>query len=215
MIAMTETEGVIKYQLDFQSTPVRHYAKYAELNVWRSLLKKLELIGQDPRRYDGLGFGNLSFRIEQSIQFVITGSQTGGLDHLTGNHYCTILAADPFNNLIKAEGAVRPSSEALTHASLYLADQNINAVVHAHSPHIWQQYEALGLPAIPETIQYGTPAMARAVMDLCQPSKHLPQALIVMLGHEDGIIAFGESITSASLAVIKALAAALQLANPD
>jgi L-ribulose-5-phosphate 4-epimerase len=209
---MAEQEGVIKYRLDYRPAPASNYPELAELNAWRSILYRLGLIGQDPQRYGGLGFGNLSFRLDHTRQFVITGSQTGGLEHLTPDHYCRILHADAEQNHIIAEGANRPSSEALTHAAVYEASQKIQAVIHIHSPIIWRYYQALALPAVAGDIRYGTPAMATAVLDLFRQERLVEISLFVMLGHEDGVVAFGDSIAEASQTLIKTLASALRLA---
>lgn len=210
---MTELEGIIKYRLDYQPSQACYYPEFAELNAWRAILHRLDLIGQDAHRYDGLAYGNISFRLENTRQFVITGSQTGGLSHLTNDHFSKILFADTQQNHIVAEGAIKPSSEALTHAAVYQADSRVKAVVHAHSPMIWQQYQALALPAIDAGIRYGTQAMATAVLNLFKNNRLTEKPLFVMLGHEDGIVAFGNSISEASQILIRTLAAAIQAAE--
>lgn len=210
---MTEQEGVIKYRLDYQPCAARQYPEYAELNAWRSILFRLGLIGQDAQRYGGLAYGNISFRLGDTRQFIITGSQTSGLASLTNNHYSTILSAEPSQNHIVATGAMKPSSEALTHAAVYAASHNVKAVVHVHSPMIWQHYQALALPTIDAKIQYGTQAMAEAVLNLFAWNVLDEMPICVMLGHEDGIVAFGDSIADASLVLIKALALAMEIAS--
>lgn len=208
---ITEQEGVIKYRLDYQLGGPRNYREVAELNAWRTILYQLGLIGQDAERYEGLAFGNVSFRLDNTLQFVITGSQTSGLMRLTNEHCCTILSADPVRNHIVAEGAIRPSSEALTHAAVYAASSEVKAVVHVHSPIIWQHYKALALPAIDSTIRYGTQEMAEAVLQLFSCNLPSEKPLFVMLGHEDGIVSFGDSIADASQVLIRVLALAMQI----
>lgn len=210
---MKAQEGVIKYRLDYQPGTPRDYPEYAELNAWRTILFQLGLIGQDCERYEGLAFGNVSFRLDNSRQFVITGSQTSGLMRLTNAHFSTVLSADSSRNHIIAEGAIKPSSEALTHAAVYAASNEVNAVVHVHSPAIWQHYQALGLPAIDPAIQYGTPAMAEAVLALFAGNRLSEKPVFVMLGHEDGIVSFGDSIADASQVLIRTLALAMQIAS--
>jgi hypothetical protein len=208
---MTEQEGVIKYRLDYKPGTPHEYPEIAELNAWRTILFQLGLIGQDSGRYDGLAFGNVSFRLDNTRQFVITGSQTSGLMRLTCEYCCTILSADPSRNYIVAEGAVKPSSEALTHAAVYTANSEVKAVVHVHSPIIWRHYKSLALPAIDSSIQYGTPAMAEAVLALFARNLLSEIPLFVMLGHEDGIVSFGNSIANASQVLIRTLALAMQI----
>jgi ribulose-5-phosphate 4-epimerase/fuculose-1-phosphate aldolase len=210
---VTEQEGVIKYRLDYQPCAPRHYPEYAELNAWRSILFQLGLIGQDAHRYGGLAYGNISFRLGDTQQFIVTGSQTGGLASLTNDHFSTILSAEPSQNHIVATGAIKPSSEALTHAAVYAASQDVKAVVHVHSPIIWQHYQSLALPAIDATIRYGTQAMAEAVLNLFTRNELAEKPIFVMLGHEDGIVAFGDSVADAGLVLIRTLALAMQIAS--
>lgn len=208
---MNEQEGVIKYRLDYYPAAPREYPEIAELNAWRTILYQLGLIGQDSGRYGGLAFGNASFRLDNSAHFVITASQTSGLIRLDNTHYSTILSADPGRNHIIAEGAMKPSSEALTHAAVYAASEKVKAVVHVHSPIIWQQYESLSIPAIDSAIRYGTQEMAEAVLHLFARNLLNENPIFVMLGHEDGVVAFGGSIADASQALIRTLALAMQI----
>lgn len=206
-----EPEGVIKYQLDFRLAETGDYPQFAELNGWRTILMQLGLIGQEPSRYGGLGFGNISFRLDNSASFVITGSQTGALKQLSKTHFSTVLSVDTARNHILAEGETKPSSEALTHAAVYKASNKFKAVVHAHSPDIWRNHAALNLAAIPKDIPYGTPEMAAAVAELFATGKLNAQPVFVMLGHEDGVIAYGHSITGASLVLVRLYAKALTI----
>jgi ribulose-5-phosphate 4-epimerase/fuculose-1-phosphate aldolase len=208
---VTEQEGVIKYRLDYQPCAPRYYPEYAELNAWRSILYRLGLIGQDPLRYGGLAYGNISFRLGNTPQFIITGSQTSGLTRLSNDNYSTVLSAEPSQNHIVATGAIKPSSEALTHAAVYDASHDVKAVVHVHSPIIWQHYQALALPTIDATIQYGTQAMAEAVLALFARNVLTEKPIFVMLGHEDGIVAIGDSIADASMVLIRTLALAMEI----
>ncbi|MBE0437928.1 MAG: class II aldolase/adducin family protein, partial [Methylomicrobium sp.] len=56
---MQEQEGVIKFRFDHQSRPIDQAISLSSLNAWRSILFKLGLIGRDPARYGGLGYGNI------------------------------------------------------------------------------------------------------------------------------------------------------------
>ncbi|WP_054772642.1 class II aldolase/adducin family protein, partial [Methylogaea oryzae] len=178
---MTEQEGVIKYRLDYRAAPAAAVPGFAELNAWRSVLFRLGLIGQDPARYGGLGYGNLSLLLDGG-GFCVTGTQTGHLPHLAKEQYVRVLRADPAGNYLQAEGPVPPSSEALTHAAVYGASPTARCVAHGHSPEIWRLAERLGLPTVAAGIAYGTPAMAEAVSALVAADP--AQGVIAMLGHE-------------------------------
>lgn len=212
---MHEQEGVIKYQLKHTHAVLTNDLPLAEINAWRSILYKLHLIGQDPCRYGGLGYGNLSQRINPaSQQFIISSTQTGHLEHLTRHDYCVITHASPENNTIDALGECQPSSEALTHASVYAQYASIQAVIHVHSPEIWRQTQALNLAHTAATIPYGTPEMAEAVARLLQDPLTKQSALFTMLGHEDGVISFGNSLAEAGRVLVNVLVRALMIANP-
>ena len=208
---MSDVEGVIKYCLDHTQQAINLNYSIAPLNAWRKILFKLDLIGQDSDRYDGLGFGNISQRINKiSHQFVITGSQTGMFDSITLEHMALVLESDIQQNCLSSIGFYQPSSESLTHASLYQLDMNINAVIHVHSPTIWRHTKILQLPYISAEIPYGTVQMANEVTRLYHSGLLNETSLFTMLGHEDGVVAIGETLEAAALKVIGYLALSLQ-----
>ena len=192
---MKEQEGVIKYQLEHTQKPINEKFSFCEINAWRTIIFRLDLIGQDPERYENLGFGNISQRLDaKSRQFIITGSQTGHIEHLSPEHYCLVVKADPHKNRIESRGHHEPSSESLTHASIYAQDSGIKAVIHAHSPEIWGNTAALRLPRCLPTFAYGTVEMALAVEQLFQSGDVRQISLFTLLGHEDGVVSFGRNI---------------------
>ncbi|MFK5950313.1 MAG: class II aldolase/adducin family protein [Methylococcales bacterium] len=204
---MPETEGVIKYKLDHQDIAFDENIAVSDINACRTLLFKLQLIGQLNDRYAGYGFGNISQRINplnpDTIQFIISGTQTGGIETLSRQHYSYVTKATPEKNIIHSIGKTKPSSEALTHASVYRQDKKIQAVIHVHSPEIWHNTEQLKLAHTSASIAYGTPEMATEVARLMQTKQLKDEKIFSMLGHKDGIVAFSNSIESATLRVIK------------
>jgi ribulose-5-phosphate 4-epimerase/fuculose-1-phosphate aldolase len=207
---MTMREGVVQFNLTFLPADPLPAAMLGSLNAWRRILCRLGLIGQDPRRYGGLGYGNVSIRVKSgnAAAFVISGTQTGGMDRLSPEHYTLVTAFDPSNNSVVAEGVVRPSSESLTHGSLYRLDRRIGAVIHAHSPEIWTQADSIGLPVTRRNVHYGTPEMADEVCRLFQDTPVSKLKIFAMGGHEDGIVAFGSSMEKAGMTLIRHLALA-------
>ena len=211
-----QQEGVIKYQLWFVQTPPLAMEPLRELNAWRKLLYLTQLIGQDPDRYEGYGYGNVSQRIPpfeappQARPFVITATQTGGVPDLTGAHYALVRACYPEENVVVAEGPAPPSSESLTHAALYALDAALRYVMHVHSPEIWSHAAALGLPVTRPDVPYGSPEMAEEVRRLYRETDVRTRRLFAMGGHEDGLIAFGHTAEEAGTVLLTALARALQ-----
>jgi len=209
---MKETEGVIKYQLEYtESSPVAA-ERIREVNAWRRILFLLGLIGQDPGRYGGYGFGNVSCRWTPGANaFLISGTQTAHLPELSAEHYVLVTSCNPEKNHIVAEGRVKPSSEALTHGAIYHADPTINFVFHVHSPAIWQKASQLAIPVTSPKARYGTPDMAREIEGLLTISETRNKHIIAMGGHEEGIVTFGATAEEAGQAIITCFSQALQL----
>lgn len=208
---MKEREGVVKFDLEYRPSAALSRAVLAELDAWRALLHQLGLVGLDPARYGGVGYGNVSMRLPPydappgARRFAISGTQTGALASLAPEHYAVVTAYAVAENRVIAEGPVRPSSESLTHAMLYDLDGRLRFVFHVHSPEIWRAAASLGLPVTDADAPYGTPAMAAAVRRLYECGGFTVPGLFVMGGHEDGVIAVGERAEEAGGALIRAL----------
>jgi len=182
---------------------------FAELRAWRRICRRLGLIGRDPRRYGGLGFGNVSVRDPvDATRFVISASQTGGARDLRAADLVRINACNLARFWVEAEGRKPPSSETLTHAMVYAADPEVRWILHAHSPDIWRSTARLELPCTDATVPYGTRAMANAVAALLAGSTARP-LVFTTLGHEDGVFACGADARGTGLALIERLADAL------
>ncbi len=209
---MHEQEGVIKYHLNHDDKPISAQISLKEISAWRCIMMRLGLLGQDNTRYEGFGFGNISQRISfPGDQFVISGTQTGHLHRLTRAHYAVVEKARPKSNQLVSHGNNKPSSEALTHAMVYKQSTDIHAVIHVHCPEIWKNTERLNLPHTADNIPYGTPAMAVAVDQLFNQGKLNQFRVFSMLGHEDGIIAFGRDLAQAANELILQLSKAFSL----
>jgi len=214
---MAEREGVIKYHLDYKYTQDFNFSGFGELNAWREICLRLGWIGQDSQRYGGLGFGNISSLIadqetgQGQQPFVISGTQTGLITELKPEHYCLVKETNAAQNYLSAEGPVKPSSEALTHGSVYAAEKNARFIIHIHSPELWHKTAQLGLPATSAEVAYGTPEMAEAVQRLFATEEVRDKKIFSMLGHEDGIVAFGETAEATGQVLIHYLSRALSL----
>lgn len=183
-------EGVIQYQLHYQHTEPSANWPCAAINQVRDVLFQLAMLGQDPQRYDGLGFGNISVKMPSG--FLITGSQTGHIAHLMPEHFAHVMQADIEQNSLNAAGPCKPSSEALSHAACYSLNPAITAVIHVHDKNLWSRADISRTPA---DIGYGTVAMARCVAELFNQSCN--RGIFAMQGHEDGVIAFATDLQTA------------------
>ncbi len=219
MPAPIPQEGVIKFRAEHQSGRLeeRRYGELVcKLIAWREILGLTGLVGQDPARYEGYGFGNVSARVgppgaaRGRRSFLITGTQTAG-DRCFGlDRFALIERYDYHRNRVVSRGAVEPSSETMTHAALYDTSPAIRCVLHAHSPVVWRRARELRIPTTDANIPYGTPEMAVAVQRLCDATALPEIRILAMGGHEDGIVVFGRTPEEAGEVLLKWLARAYE-----
>ena len=192
---MTLDEGYIKYHSTWTEDVAPDPASAAVLEDWRRPLHAAGLIGyyKDP----GVGYGNISMRSSGDGLFLISGTQTGHLKNTTEAHYALDTAYDIDNNTVASVGPVQASSEAMSHAAVYELDANIGAIVHVHSPDLWQRY-IFELPTTAADVPYGTPAMAREFMRLFTDTPFAASGVAVMAGHENGLVSFGATPAEAA-----------------
>jgi L-ribulose-5-phosphate 4-epimerase len=166
---------------------------FAELNAYRRKLLGLHLIGVDQ---NGIGFGNLSVRDDAADHFYITGSATGGLPEITVTNCAKVVACDFDKNWVQYDGAAIPSSESLTHAAIYKSDANTGAIIHCHNSKLWAALLNQA-PTTSKTSEYGTPTLAYEIMRLFKRTDVQRRRIIVMAGHEGGIVTFGQDLEEA------------------
>lgn len=189
----TIDEGYIKYTCDWQKTPPPPADCLSDLNHWRDKLYQLGLIGV----YDnGIGFGNISIRDTNPNRFIVSGTQTGGLPKLTPAHYVTVTDFDLDCNSLTCQGAIKASSESLTHAAAYQANPSINAVIHVHHRPLWERLMDK-VPTTSRDCAYGTPEMAREISRICRDNITTSPKILVMSGHDEGMITFGHNLDEA------------------
>jgi hypothetical protein len=209
-----ETEGVIKFELDYTQAPPLAGNQIALLNGWRRIFYLSGLIGQDQDRYGGYGYGNISRRIEpyeappNKRRFIISGSQTGHLPEINTGHYAVVETYDPNRHQVSAHGPIKPSSESLSHGVIYDLIPSARCVIHAHSPDIWNNAHALNIPITSPSATYGSMELVDEIKQLL---KDQSLKIFSMGGHEDGIVAFGTGLSEAGCLLISTLAQALSV----
>jgi ribulose-5-phosphate 4-epimerase/fuculose-1-phosphate aldolase len=183
----------LKFTYHCARRDVAPFNALAELNACRRKLLQQRLIGLDAK---GIGFGNLSVRDGATSKFYITGSATGGLPELTPTDCVRVVAYDFGRNWLRYEGAAIPSSESLTHAAIYESDPSTSAMIHCHDSVLW----AALLDRVPTTskaVAYGTPEMAHEITRLFKETDVRNGKMLVMAGHEGGIVTFGKNFEQA------------------
>ncbi len=213
-------EGVIKFQVEHQQQPLvpRRVGELAcKLIAWREILSLTGLVGQDPTRYEGAGYGNVSARIGPPSAgrgrraFLITGTQNSGRRCLGLADFAVVERNHYYENRVWSCGATRPSSESMTHGAVYDLGPHIRCVLHAHTPTLWRRARRLGLPTTDPSDAYGTPAMALEVHRLYRETVLPERSIIAMSGHEDGIVVFGRSPEEAGRVLLTWLARAYEV----
>ena len=194
-------EGYIKYNCRWIKEEPVLFEGYEKINSWRQRLHQLGLIGMNP---DKIGFGNISLRVKESGQFHITGSATGGLENLTPAHYTLVTDFDFKANSLTCKGPVKASSESLSHAAIYSAIPDMNAVIHIHHLKSWQKLIDR-IPTTSSKVPYGTPEMSFEILRLLKETDLKTGQVLVMGGHPQGLIAFGRDMEEAGKVLFKEL----------
>lgn len=195
---MKVEEGVIKFACDWKQAEAPDQEYVEILEHWRKQLYAFKLIGAYS---DGIGYGNISMKSGDD-QFIITGSQTGHIECLTNEHYTRVVDWDLQHNSLVCNGPIKASSESLTHASLYDASDQIEAVIHVHHKEMWEKL-INNVPTSSVDAVYGTPEMANEVKRLFLQSELPHKKIMVMGGHEEGIISFGRDLDEAGAILLQ------------
>jgi L-ribulose-5-phosphate 4-epimerase len=183
----------IKFACEQVAAEITRFGNLAELNAYRRKLLHLRLIGVDS---NGIGFGNLSIRDSATKNFYITGSATGRKPELTLADCARVVAYDFEKNWLRYEGSAIPSSESLTHAAVYESDAKAGSVIHCHDSKLWAALLNKA-PTSSKAVDYGTPEMACEVTRLFKVTDVQSTKILVMAGHEGGIVAFGKDLEEA------------------
>jgi L-ribulose-5-phosphate 4-epimerase len=189
----------VKFTCEQAAAEITWFGELAELNVCRRKLLQLRLIGVDA---NGVGFGNLSIRDGTAENFYVTGSATGGKPELTLADCARVVAYDFDKNWLRYEGSAIPSSESLTHAAVYESDAKAGSVIHYHDSKLWADLLNRA-PTTSKAVDYGTPEMAYEVRRLLKVADVQSRKILVMAGHEGGIVAFGKDLEEAFVALMR------------
>ena len=147
-------------------------------------------------------------------RFLITGTQSSSQSSFGARHVCIVEALDLRCHWLRNFGPTRPSSESLTHATLYALDEGIRFVFHVHCRAIWRNAERLGVPSTPARVPYGSSEMVTVIRALYTSGALDKQQILSMAGHQDGVLAFVPSAERAGGLVNGYLARALEINPP-
>lgn len=195
---MTSEKGFLKFNFTWLKTESIDKGLIESLNVWRDKLYTLKLIGAYP---NGIGYGNISTRLSDN-KFLISGSSTGIFEHLTGDHYTRVTEYNFEQNKLTCEGPIQASSESLTHAAVYESCKYAKAVIHIHNKPMWERL-INKIPTSSIDVEYGTPEMAYEIHRLFRDTDLETKRILVMGGHEEGIISFGKDLDEAGKVILE------------
>jgi L-ribulose-5-phosphate 4-epimerase len=205
-----EKEGVVKYQSHWENIDSITPEDIAELDFYRHKIWQTGGIGVT----NNVGYGNISVRCaDNPAHFIISGSQTGQHERLANTQYSKVIYWKIKNNILFCQGGAQASSEALTHAALYEICSDIQTVIHIHNANFWQANLDV-LPTSDKKSAYGTPEITQSVRFLFttillqNTNKKTPilPNIIIMGGHEDGILVFGRTLAETTTFWLNCLA---------
>lgn len=189
----------VKFSCERVPGEINSFAALAELNAYRAKLLELHVLGVDS---NGIGFGNLSVRDGGTGNFYVTASGTGGKLELTPSDCAKVVACDFRTNAVRFLGSSIPSSESLTHAAIYASDPTAAAVIHCHDCSLWTALLNRA-PTTSEAVEYGTPELAYEIIALLKDSDAQNRKIVVLAGHESGIVTFGKDLDEAFAVLIR------------
>jgi ribulose-5-phosphate 4-epimerase/fuculose-1-phosphate aldolase len=189
----------VKFSCERLPGEIKSFAAFAELNAYRAKLLDLHVLGVDS---NGIGFGNLSVRDGRTGNFYVTASGTGGKLELTPSDCAKVVACDFKTNAVRFLGSSIPSSESLTHAAIYASDPTAGAVIHCHDCSLWTALLNRA-PTTSEAAEYGTPGLAYEIIALLKDSDAQNRKIVVLAGHESGIVTFGKDLDEAFAVLIR------------
>lgn len=182
-------EGYIKFDINWEKGKVPNNGIMSSLMEWRDKMYGLGLIGFYKEHQ--VGYGNISVKVDDG--FIISGTQTGHLPQLKEKHYTLVDSYKIDENRLHCIGPIKASSESLTHAAIYECNTEIKAIIHIHHNDFWRN--ALDkIPTSSKEIPYGTPEMAKEIFHLYNNTSFSNEKIMAMAGHEEGIIAFGNTL---------------------
>jgi len=193
------SEGYIKFNCIRNEEDICIPEKFFQsLSKWRQIMHETGLIGVYP---NGIGYGNLSIRAN-SNSFYISGTSTGKLKMLEEKHYALVNSWSITDNSLKCSGMINASAESLSHAAVYEILPQTGAVIHVHHKGMWDKY-INSKPATSMRVSYGSLEMALEIQKVILEMKPHRENFLVMGGHEEGLIAWGNTLDEAGEIILK------------
>lgn len=160
-------------------------------------MHQLKLIGVYEKI--NIGYGNISIKIDEGI--LISGTQTGNIHPIQDDDFALVTDYSMIDNKVSCKGKLKASAESLTHAAVYEADNSIQAIIHIHSKELWLKLMDK-VPTSDKSVPYGTAKMASEIKRLFKGTNLANDKIMVMAGHDEGIITFGKNLDEAGKVIL-------------
>ena len=192
-------EGYIKFNCSWQQQEL-NITIPPEIKIWRDRMYELKLIGH--YQEFNVGYGNISMLMKEKM--LVSGTQTGEIYPIEDQHFTIVDDYSIDRNWVHCVGEIKASSESLTHLAIYQCNRSIQAIIHIHNLSLWSKL-LNKLPTTNPEIPYGTPEMAKEIERLFQQTDVEQSQVIVMAGHQEGIISFGKTMSEAGNRILQLL----------
>jgi len=189
-------EGVIKFNCDWNDEKLPVDVP-SELKLWRDKMHQLKLIGEYPTI--NIGYGNISIKTIKGI--LISGTQTGNVYPIQDKDFSLVTDYSMELNQVACIGQLKASAESLTHAAVYECENSIKAIIHIHNKELWENLIDR-VPTSKRDVPYGTAKMASEIKRLFNEEDLAHKKIMVMGGHEEGIITFGKDLKEAGQIIL-------------
>ena len=200
-MSSASNNSVIKYKFNLKMSSPINEEHFLELEKWRSIFHKMNLIGE--YRTTKVGYGNLSKRILPNEEsFIITGAGTGGYAHLSGMQYTKVTKCNLPKLTIEAVGPIAPDDETLTHHAIYLNNPHIHFIYHIHNIQLWNYMLKSGLDNTDEEVDHRSLDFSNAAKVIIQNKK---QGIFALSDLEGGVIAYADTAENAGKIILETL----------
>lgn len=185
-------DGVLKFIPILRSHDAPPFP--ADLDRHRNLLREQGYIGVYPDT--GIGHGNITIKADDR-SFIVTATQTQGLEQLDENGYCRIPEdVDVYSEEVPYDGTNKPSSESRTTIAIMNRRKGIGAVVHVHFREGQERAAEFGILQMNADYEYGTVGFARnaeKVVDQIDAD----DGIFATPSHPDGIFTYAPTLDEA------------------
>lgn len=150
---------------------------------------------------NGIGFGNISCRVENGGLFYILGLKMGNFVELDSCYYVLVIDVGVFENCFSCIGLIIVFFEFMSYVVIYEECFDVNGVIYVYDFYFWKSlmYKVFIIEAF---VFYGFLEMVESICRLLVEADLKVCKIFVMEGYEEGIFIFGKDFVEV-MAVLK------------